>query len=799
MNVSSYDLFIDLDFQGLKFKGTLRAKLQTEEDVVLNSVALEIMRVSSGATSFQFSQRKDDLTIKTGPFDGVLEVEYAGRIPDSLAGIYRAPYDKTHIVTTHFEAAQARRMFPCIDRPDTKAKFKLAVRIDTDLEAISNMPIESLQVDGKKKIVTFKETPRMSTYLLYLGVGRFQIEASKVGNTDIFLAATPGKAKAAAFAQGEARKAIEFFNSYYGIPYALPKVHLIAVPEFAMGAMENWGAITFRELLLLVDANTSSRLKMRAAMAIAHELAHQWFGDLVTMKWWDDIWLNESFATFMAYKAIDSEHPEWKVWTSFFNGEPRVETLAGAMERDSLKSTHPIHVQVNTPDEIEQIFDAISYGKGAHVLQMIEAYVGERPFREGVQRYLGSHAYGNATGDDLWSEIEAVSGKHVKAIMSSWIRQAGFPVLTVSMHDGRITLRQERFLMYGEPEKVTWPIPVIVDVNGERQSLLMESAEGHIEVKDLRSLRVNPDRTGFYGVYYDGMDDIIWQSGLSSYDRWGIIFDAFSFLLSRKISFNQYLTVLSRYRLEADTLPAQEVSDQLALLYTLVPSRISETSRNFHHTLLEALNDRTDEKSSILRGTVACRLALIDPACATELGRDFKDYGRVPPDMRLAVATAYARSTNDIEGLTRVYHESSSDEDRIKFLDSMTTFSDEGLVRRTLNFALSGEVKRQDVIWVVLGATENPQAKDTTWNWLKSNVDKLQALYQSTGLLSQAFMSVIPILCVGRLAEAEDFFATHQIPDADAGIKTGLEKLQAYDRLVRDLMQENFNTELPGR
>jgi aminopeptidase N len=262
------------------------------------------------------------------------------------------------------------------------------------------------------------------------------------------------------------------------------------------------------------------------------------------------------------------------------------------------------------------------------------------------------------------------------------------------------------------------------------------------------------------------------------------------FLLSRKISFNRYLTVLSRYKLEADILPAQEVSDQLALLYTLVPSGISETSRNFHHTLLKALNQRTDEKSSILRGTVATRLALIDPAYAAELGRDFKDYGHVPPDMRLAVATAYARSTNDIEGLTRVYNESSSNEDRTKFLDSMTTFSDEGLVRRTLDFALSGEVKRQDVIWVVLGATENHQAKDMTWNWLKTNIDKLQGLYQSTGLLSQAFMSTIPILCVGRLTEAEDFFATHQIPDADIGIKTGLEKLHVYDRLVKDLLRD---------
>jgi tricorn protease interacting factor F2/3 len=792
MEVSSYDLFIDLDFQGLKFNGTLRIKLKTDQDIVLNAVALDITRVSCDARSFRFSQEKDDLKIESGAFDGVLQVEYAGRIPDSLAGIYRAPYENTHIVTTHFEAAQARRMLPCIDRPDMKAEFKLTVRIDNELEAISNMPIESQRVDGDKKVVVFEKTPQMSTYLLYLGVGKFQAHTSKVRDTDIILATTPGKTKLGAFAENEARKAIEFFNSYYKIPYALPKVHLIAVPEFAMGAMENWGAITFREILLLVDANTSARGKMRSAMAIAHELAHQWFGDLVTMKWWDDIWLNESFATFMAYKAIDSAHPEWRIWTNFFNGKPTVESLAGAMDQDSTESTHPIQVQVKSPDEIEQIFDAISYGKGAHVLQMIEAYVGEEAFREGVRRYLSAHAYANATGNDLWSAIEDASGKPVKTIMSTWIRQPGFPVVTVSKRDGKLTLRQERFLISGGPdkEKARWSIPLILEVNGERRSILMEGAEHEIEVGDLKSLRINPDRTGFYAADYKGLDDIIWRSKLSSYDRWGVLFDTFSFLLSGRTNFNQYMATLSNFERETDTLPAQELSDQITLLYSLVPPKILDISKRVHRGLLETFKGRTDEKSSILEGMLASRLAVVDPDYAVTLARNFNDYGKTPPDMRLAVATAYARSTNDLDGLTRKYRESSSDEDRIQFLQSMTTFSDEELVKRTLNFAISGEVKRQDVISVVIAATENPQVKDMTWEWLKSNIGKLQELYQSTGLLSIEFMSIIPVLCIGRLSEAEDFFAKHAISDAEVGIKVGLEKLRAYDRLVKNIAHE---------
>src|SRR5208337_3482623 len=357
MEVKIYNLFMDIDFTGLKFNGKVLIELKSERDVVLNSAELEILHVTSGQKNFQFEQSDEELTISTGAFVGTLAVEYKGSIPDSLAGIYRAPYDHTHVVTTHFEAAQARRMLPCVDRPDVKAEFKVTVRVDKSLDVISNMPIASVNDEGEKKVVAFRETPRMSTYLLYLGVGKFEEQTATLLKTDVILATTPGKSKLGTFALDEAEKALQFYEGYYGTPYQLPKLHLIAVPEFAVGAMENWGAITFREVLLLVDENTSAKMKRRSAMAIAHELAHQWFGDLVTMKWWDDIWLNESFTTFMAYKAVDSAHPEWRIWTNFFNGEPAVESLAGAMDQDSTENTHPIQVHVTSPDEIEQIFD----------------------------------------------------------------------------------------------------------------------------------------------------------------------------------------------------------------------------------------------------------------------------------------------------------------------------------------------------------------------------------------------------------------------------------------------------------
>lgn len=790
VQVAEYDLFIDLDFDQLKYKGRLLVKLRTEEDAVLNSVGLNIVRVSSGESGLRFSQKEEDLTIQTGPFDGILQIDYAASIPNSLAGIYKAPYDHSHIVTTHFEAAQARRMLPCVDRPDVKAEFRIAVKIDKGLEAISNMPIQSVSADGEKKIVTFEKTPRMSTYLLYLGVGKFETQTEKLGKTEIILATTPGKTKLGKFAQDEARQAIQFFNSYYNIPYSLPKVHLIAVPEFAMGAMENWGAITFREILLLVDANTSIRMKMRASMGIAHELAHQWFGDLVTMKWWDDIWLNESFATFMAYKAVDSIHPDWKIFSNFFNGEPRVETLAGALSRDCLKNTHPIEVKVKSPDEIEQIFDAISYGKGAHILQMIEAYIGEEAFRNGISRYLATHAYSNATGNDLWSALEAASGKQVMQIMTHWIQQPGYPIVTASLRDGKLTLRQERFLLSGEAETVTWPIPMVIEVNGERRGILMETAEEVVETKDLKSLRINPNRTGFYLVKYVGLDGQLWESRLSPFDKWGILFDSFLFLLSGRIAFKEYLEILNRFSRESDPLPSGEVSDQLGLLYTLVSSEVIKIAKEFHHTQLDLLDHKTDENSSILRGKVAYRLALVDEGYASKLGKDFKDYPKVPPDMKQAVAMAYARSTNDFDSLAKIYRESNSDEDKLRFLNALTAFTDKALLQRTLAFALSGEVKRQDVIAVIHDAAEKPHAKDLLWTWLQLNLEKIRDLYQNTGVLSGMFGALIPILGIGRIQEVENFFGKHKMPEAEMGIKAGLEKLRAYDRLVKTIVKK---------
>src|SRR5437870_1442581 len=501
LQIESYDLFLDVDFRNLRFDGKVKIKLESETDVKLNSVELEILEVDTNGRPVKHNLEGEDLTVKTGKFAGELGIKYRGSISDKLVGLYKAAYDGGYLASTQFEAVSARRLLPCLDHPAYKADFKLTVRTDSDTSVISNMPPASVKVEGPKKTVEFPKTPRMSTYLLYLGIGKFEEVKDRFNGVDYIVATVPGKSSGAKYPLDVARDSVKFFESYFGSKYNLPKLHLIAVPEFAAGAMENWGAITFREIVLLVDKDSSIRIKKQVAEVIAHEISHQWFGDLVTMKWWDDLWLNESFATFMAYKATDSMFPQWTVWQDFVRGE-----TAGALERDSLVNTHPIEVKVNSPTEIEEIFDDISYGKGASIIRMLEAYAGEDHFMSSVRSYLEKYKFSNAAGEDLWNQIEQASKTRVKSIMNEWIRKPGYPIVSAKLDGKKLKIRQERFLLNGSSEQSTWPIPITLKINGKEQKLLMEGSEESIPVPDgVDSLKLNLEQTGFYRVHYDGL------------------------------------------------------------------------------------------------------------------------------------------------------------------------------------------------------------------------------------------------------------------------------------------------------
>ena len=783
LEVREYDLFLDVDFAGLKYSGKVTVNLESIGSVSLDAVGQQISSVESAGNRVPFKHSGKVLEIQTGKFSGPLEIEFSSKVSDNFTGFYKASYGEGYILTTHLEAVQARKVLPCVDHPAFKAVFKVRVRTDANLSVISNMPIESETRQGDKKTVTFKKTPKMSTYLLYLGVGKFIQEKGRHGGTELYAAYAdrPTSKINTEFSFDATRKVLDYYESYFGIPFQLPKLHNVAVPEFAYGAMENWGAITYREILLHVDKDTSIRARKSVAHVIAHEIAHMWFGDLVTMKWWDDLWLNESFATFMDFKSTNQAYPEWKVWQDFVRT-----STSGAMGRDALTKTHPIMAKVHDPEEIEELFDEISYGKGASILRMIEAYIGSENFKKGVAQYLQKFRYSNASGHDLWSSLQEASGTDVGRIMQGWISQEGFPVIKATLVDGRLSLEQERFLLTGGTSKQTWPIPVTINIDGKTQSLLLDKKKAEVNLPTTpRSLKLNVDQTGFYVVQYDGKEllDLVWKSGLSPLDRWGLISDAKAFLLSGRTSFKEYIKLVEKYQNEEEYLPAVEVSDQLSFLYQIAPSKLIETSRKFHSAGLKIFESKKDDNSTTLKGIIAARLTLLDDAYAKKAGSKLNDLAKVEPDMKRSVVMGYARSSNDYDGLISRYTKSTTDEERLRYLEGLASFKNPELVAKTLDFALSGKVKRQDVRNVILYATANPGAKTAVWQWFKKNMAKLEEMYSGTAQFSIILREYLSIIGVGRLADVEKFFGDHKAIGADIA----LERLRIYDQLARKI------------
>jgi tricorn protease interacting factor F2/3 len=781
--VREYDLFLDVDFVGLKYSGKVTVDLEPIGDISLDAVGQQINSVKSNGSNVQFKHTGKVLEIQTGKFSGPLEIDFNGKVSDNFTGFYKASYGDSYILTTHLEAVQARKVFPCLDHPAFKAVFKLRVRIDANLSVISNMPVESETMQGDKKTVAFQKTPKMATYLLYVGVGKFVQDKGRHGATELYAAygdRPTGKIKTE-FSFEATQKVLDYYESYFGIPFQLPKLHNVAVPEFAYGAMENWGAITYREILLHVDKDTSIRARKSVAHVIAHEIAHMWFGDLVTMKWWDDLWLNESFATFMDFKSTDRAYPEWKVWQDFVRT-----STSGAMGRDSLTKTHPIMAHVRDPEEIEELFDEISYGKGASILRMIEAYIGPENFKKGVGQYLQKFRYSNASGHDLWSSLHEASGTDVNRIMEGWISQEGFPFIKVSLDGSRLVLEQERFLLTGGTSKQTWPIPVTMIVDSKTQSSLLDKKETEVNLPtNPRSLKLNVDQTGFYVVQYNGkeLQNLVWKTKLSPLDRWGLISDAKAFLLSGRTSFKEYLALVAKYQNEEEYLPAVEVSDQLSFLYQLSPSKIIDISRKFHRAELKIFEGKTDDNSATLKGVIAGRLTLLDDAYAKEASSKFMDLDHVEPDMKRSIVMGYARSSNDYEGLIDRYMKSTTDEERLRYLEGLVSFKNPELVAKTLDFALSGKVKRQDIRNVIFYATANPEAKAVIWQWFKKNMDKLEKMYAGTAQFSIVLREYFSIVGVGRAAEVEKFFGEHAVIGADIA----LERLGIYDQLAKNI------------
>ncbi|MQG62459.1 MAG: M1 family metallopeptidase [SAR202 cluster bacterium] len=842
---SKYRIKLQPDLKNFTFDGEQSVDLlilEATSTIVLNSIDLEISNTTlhaNGTTltskSVTIDKDAETATLDFGetiqPGDARLEMVFTGELNNKLMGFYRSEYtsqdgETRYLATTQFEPTDARRAFPCWDEPAKKATFEVTLVFSDEYQAVSNTPVVEEAVPGPGlKSVRFAETPIMSTYLLVFIVGNLtSIEERAAGGTTVGVWTTPGKEDQASFALDTSVKLLSYFNEYFGIPYPLPKLDHIAIPDFAAGAMENWGAVTYRETALLVDPdNSSAGTRQRVAEVIAHEMAHMWFGDLVTMEWWDDLWLNESFASWMGNKAVDWLFPEWEMWTQFVNMDTN-----RALSLDGLKNSHPIEQAVKNPAEVSQLFDAISYSKGASVIRMLENFLGEESFRKGLNRYLSSHMYDNARTEDLWSALETESGRPVTAIMDSWVKQMGYPVLQVESDrtGGQTTLSvtqerfvYDRFLGDGEPDSDTdnevWRVPVSASQGSEESAVtVMDGRQTQIDVPGSGDgwVKLNPLQTGFFRVNYSTED---WQRlvpaieslELHATDRLGVQNDAYALSRAGLLPVTQFLSLAQAYKNEGDASVWSDLASNLRDIEQLISDEaIHPAYQGFAREIFgpAARKIGWEPKSgeghldALLRSTVLSQAGSYhDPGVTAQASERFQKYLQdretLAPDLRGVVFALAAQSGGkDVyDQIWGLEGETDLAEEKIRLLMSLTRFQRPELLNSTLADSLSAKVRSQDSITLVAGVAANPKGRDLAWEFVKDNWAEFDRRYGGGGFGLMRLVSICSHFNSQEKAdEVDSFFAEHPTPAAERTIRQALERVRLNIKWLEQNRQE---------
>ena len=842
---SKYRIKLQPDLKNFTFDGEQSVDLlilEATSTIVLNSIDLEISNTTlhaNGTTltskSVTIDKDAETATLDFGetiqPGDARLEMVFTGGLNDKLMGFYRSEYpsqdgETRYLATTQFEPTDARRAFPCWDEPAKKATFEVTLVFSDEYQAVSNTPVVEEAFPGPGlKSVRFAETPIMSTYLLVFIVGNLtSIEERAAGGTTVGVWTTPGKEDQASFALDTSVKLLSYFNEYFGIPYPLPKLDHIAIPDFAAGAMENWGAVTYRETALLVDPdNSSAGTRQRVAEVIAHEMAHMWFGDLVTMEWWDDLWLNESFASWMGNKAVDWLFPEWEMWTQFVNMDTN-----RALSLDGLKNSHPIEQAVKNPAEVSQLFDAISYSKGASVIRMLENFLGEESFRKGLNRYLSSHMYDNARTEDLWSALETESGRPVTAIMDSWVKQMGYPVLQVESDrtGGQTTLSvtqerfvYDRFLGDGEPDSDSdnevWRVPVSASQGSEESAVtVMDGRQTQIDVPGSGDgwVKLNPLQTGFFRVNYSTED---WQRlvpaieslELHATDRLGVQNDAYALSRAGLLPVTQFLSLAQAYKNEDDASVWSDLASNLRDIEQLISDEaIHPAYQGFAREIFgpAARKIGWEPKSgeghldALLRSTVLSQAGSYhDPDVTAQASERFQKYLQdretLAPNLRGVVFALAAQSGGkDVyDQIWGLEGETDLAEEKIRLLMSLTRFQRPELLNSTLADSLSAKVRSQDSITLVAGVAANPKGRDLAWEFVKDNWAEFDRRYGGGGFGLMRLVSICSHFNSQEKAdEVDSFFAEHPAPAAERTLRQALERVRLNIKWLEQNRQE---------
>jgi len=789
MRVENYHLDLTLDAPEPGYHGVVEIEVtDLPKEVAVNAVGLTPGRaqVNGKDVSVEVREKEQEWVLRGAPAAAKarLHLEFRGEASkQGLEGYYRSQYGDGHIFTTDFEPTAARHFFPCFDRPDLKGSFHVRVDAAKDLTVIFNTPAEEARTSGDRKHWRFAPTPRMSTYLLYLGVGPFKEVVDHHFRVPVSVALPAGREKDGVYPGEVGAKLLAAYEEYYGIPYPLPKMHLVAVTEYGPGAMENWGAITFREMYLLMDRHATVNLRRTCASVISHELAHQWFGDLVTMAWWNDLWLNESFATFVGTKMQDRVFPDHESFDDLL-----LERTAPALSLDGLTGSHPIQVDVKDPAEIRQVFDQISYGKGASVLRMTEAFLGEQAFRQGVIGYLKAFSYGNARSSDLWTKLKEASGQPVDRILEAWTAQPGYPVLTMTRNGSKATLEQRHFLYLGEPAKRLWPVPVTYRQGSREGRLLLEGAKGEIPLAGSGPLLVNLDRTGFYRVRYDETGYQELKEGfprLSPRDRWGLLDDLYAFLQAGLEPFDRYRSFVEAGLGSEEYLIVNQLQIQLANLGRLVEFRgpVAELERRFLSGQRTRLGvdpvPGEPENASALRETIFQESAVAEPEVGRMLAGRFAHYAREDPALRQAILTGHVREGGPgaFEEVQERLLKEGRDDEGVRMMVALAHTKEPRKVEELMALTLSGKVNRIYMIYALAHSSRNPDGVDASWESFQRHWKEILKVISGTPYVAQVPEIGIPAWGLRHPAEVKRFFEENQFPEMTRGIRNGLERL----------------------
>jgi len=810
-----YELRLEPDLEAFTFAGAMAVDIEVQapvDEIVLNAAELDISRgdldgVALAGIACDEEHERAVLRLGEPAAAGParLHLSFCGTLNDQLRGFYRSTFtdDDGHqrvIAATQFESTNARRAFPCWDEPDLKATFEVTLVVPEDLMAVSSgTEVGARPTDDGRRAVSFAPTMEMSTYLLAFVVGPLEAtEPIEVNGTPMRIVHPIGKGHLTEYALDAGAYCLGFFEGYFAIGYPGDKLDLVAIPDFAFGAMENMGCVTFREILLLLDPDTSTQQERQTAVdVIAHELAHMWFGNLVTMKWWNGIWLKEAFATFCEMLAVDAYRPDWKRWLAF--GLSR----AAAFDVDALAATRPIEYPVVSPADAEGMYDLLTYEKGAAVVRMLEQYLGAGEFRDGVRHYLRRHSYANTETHDLWDALAESTGEPVRDVMESWIFQGGHPVVTAAVApDGAIKLSQRRFRYDSQPDDSRWRVPVVAAVgtaSGGRTERLVLDGPAALSADNPAWAMVNPTAAGFYRVAYEGgLLDRLLDDGpsLDPLQRYVLVDDQWALAVADRLGVAEYLAFAERMAASEDDLAAwRRLAATLGALDHLVPdngraglqARVRDMAKPAWYRVGWAPTGGESERTAELRGLLARTLA-VEGNDAEAIARCRELMGAAPVDPALAAAAvavvAATGDESDYEEMCRRFEEAPTPQLELRYLMALTGFDRPGLMDRTLTAALDGTVRSQDAGFVLRGCLENRGLGPRAWAFVAENWHEIGQRLPSTSI--PRMLGGISALSTPELAaEVEGFLEAHPVPQGTLIVAQHLERQRINVRLRR--------------